>query len=121
MQRRGFDRAGYFVGYDYVFLGRRLRHGLRVYKLVLFDRRRAQYVERDDLDVENMWEVEGHYQPRIDGPIGTLQARMLHRDEAGLYHYFDASQPLLATGKPLFARETASDGTTKRRSAGGHD
>ena len=40
---RGFDRAGYFVGYDYVFLGRRLRHGLRVYKLVLFDRRRARY------------------------------------------------------------------------------
>jgi len=86
---RGFDRAGYFVGYDYVFLGRRLRHGLRVYKLVLFDRRRARFVERDDLDVEHMWEVEGHYQPRIDGPIGTLQARMLHRDEAGLYHYFE--------------------------------
>ncbi len=86
---RGFDRAGYFVGYDYVFLGRRLRHGLRVYKLVLFDRRRARYVERDDLDVETMWEVEGHYQPRIDGPIGALQARMLHRDEVGLYHYFE--------------------------------
>ena len=43
LQRSGFDRAGYFVGYDYVFLGRQLRHGLRVYKLVLFDRHRAHY------------------------------------------------------------------------------
>ena len=85
----GFDRVGYFVALDYVFLGRRLRHGLRVYKLVLFDRHRARYVERDDLDVENMWEVEGHYQPRIDGQVGSLQARMIHRDEGGLYDYFE--------------------------------
>lgn len=85
----GFDKAGYFVGLDYVFLGRRLRHGLRVYKLVLFDRRRARYLERDDLDVANMWEVEGHYQPKIDGPVGSLRGRILHRDEVGLYHYFE--------------------------------
>lgn len=86
---RGFDRAGYFVGYDYVFLGGRLRHGLRVVKLVLFDRRRARYLERDDLDVEHMWEVEGHYQPTIEGSVGTLRERMLHRDHADLYHYFE--------------------------------
>jgi glycosyltransferase involved in cell wall biosynthesis len=86
---RGFDRVGYFVRYDYVFLGRRLGHGLRVLKLVLFDRRRARFAERDDLDVEHMWEVEGHYQPMIDGPVGTLRARMVHRDHADLYHYFE--------------------------------
>ena len=85
----GFDRTGYFVGLDYVFLGRRLRHGLRVYKLVLFDRHRARYFERDDLDVANMWEVEGHYQPRIDGSVGMLRERIVHRDEVGLYHYFE--------------------------------
>jgi glycosyltransferase involved in cell wall biosynthesis len=84
----GFGKAGYFVGYDYVFLGQRLGHGLRVFKLVLFDRRRARYLECDDLDVEHMWEVEGHYQPTIDGPVGTLRGRMLHSDHADLYHYF---------------------------------
>lgn len=84
----GFDMAGYFVGYDYVFLGRQLGHGLRVFKLVLFDWRRARYVERDDLDVEHMWEVEGHYQPMIDGAVGTFRERMVHRDHADLYHYF---------------------------------
>lgn len=89
MAAAGFDKAGYFVGYDYIFLGRRLRHGLRIYKLVLFDRERAVYLEHDDLDVENMWEVEGHYQPRIDGPVGALRQRMLHDDHEDLFHYFD--------------------------------
>jgi glycosyltransferase involved in cell wall biosynthesis len=89
LARSGFDAAGYFVRVDYVFLGKRLRHGLRVYKLVLFDRRRGRYRPRDDLDVHNMWEVEGHYQPIIDGLVGTLESRIVHRDDTDLYHYFE--------------------------------
>ena len=81
--------AGYFVGYDYVFLGRVLRHGHRVYKLVLLNRHKARFPERDDLDVANMWEVEGHYQPQVDGRVGTLRARMRHEDHASLFHYFE--------------------------------
>ena len=60
-----------------------------MFKLVLFDRRRARYVPIDDLDVEHMWEVEGHYQPTVDGRVGTLRGRMLHRDHDDLYHYFE--------------------------------
>jgi glycosyltransferase involved in cell wall biosynthesis len=85
----GFGKAGYFVGYEYVFMDRRLRHGLRVYKLVLFDRDRTRYRERDDLDAENMWEVEGHYQPEVNGAVGVLRRRMVHDDRAGMYHYFE--------------------------------
>jgi glycosyltransferase involved in cell wall biosynthesis len=85
----GFSKAGYFVGYDNVFLGRRLQHGFRVYKLVLFNRHRARYVALDDLDVVNAWEVEMHYQPRIEGAVGTLRERMVHDDQAGLYGYFE--------------------------------
>jgi glycosyltransferase involved in cell wall biosynthesis len=81
--------AGHFVGYDYVFLGRVLRHGHRVYKLVLLNRHKARFPERDDLDVANMWEVEGHYQPHIEGSIGVLKQRMLHNDHASLFHYFE--------------------------------
>jgi len=81
--------AGYFVGLDYRFLGRTLRHGERVHKLVLFDRTRGLFEERDDLDAENMWEVEGHYQPRIDGSVGTLQSPLVHDDHDSLYHYFE--------------------------------
>lgn len=81
--------AGYFVGYDYVFLGRVLRHGHRVYKLVLLNRHKARFPERDDLDVANMWEVEGHYQPQVEGSTAVLRGRMRHDDHATLYHYFD--------------------------------
>jgi glycosyltransferase involved in cell wall biosynthesis len=80
--------AGYFVPYDYVFIGRRLRHGHRVHKLVLLRRSRARFREVDDLDVENMWEVEGHYQPTIDGTVGTLRTAMIHDDHQTLFEFF---------------------------------
>ncbi|MFP3345686.1 hypothetical protein R0J87_24705, partial [Halomonas sp. SIMBA_159] len=41
------------------------------------------------LDAQNMWEVEGHYQPVIDGTTSVLKARMLHADHDSLFHYFD--------------------------------
>jgi glycosyltransferase involved in cell wall biosynthesis len=81
--------AGYFVSLDYRFLGRTLQHGQRVDKLVLFHRTRGRFEERDDLDAENMWEVEGHYQPRIDGSVGRLEASLVHDDHDSLYHYFE--------------------------------
>jgi glycosyltransferase involved in cell wall biosynthesis len=81
--------TGYFVGLDYRFLGRTLQHGQRVYKLILFDRTRGRFEEHDDLDASNMWEVEGHYQPRIDGSVGTLASRLLHDDNDSLFHYFE--------------------------------
>jgi glycosyltransferase involved in cell wall biosynthesis len=81
--------AGYFVGYDYVFLGRTLRHGQRVFKLVLFDRHLGRFEPVDDLEAENMWEVEGHYQPCIDGPTATLGHSMIHTDHDSLFHFFD--------------------------------
>jgi len=80
--------AGYFVGYDYAFTGKVLKHGHRVYKLVLFDRRKGRFLDYDDLDAANMWEVEGHYQPSIEGKTAVLKSRMLHNDHEDLYHFF---------------------------------
>ena len=80
---------GYFVSYHYRFMGRTLEHGHKVQKLVLFNRHRGRFVDYDDLDVSNMWEVEGHYQPIIDGSVGMLKSPMLHADHDDLYHYFD--------------------------------
>lgn len=84
----GPKHAAYFVGYDYVFTGRVLKHGHRVYKLVLFDRKRGRFIDYDDLNAKNMWEVEGHYQPEIKGTTGVLKSRMLHNDHDTLFHYF---------------------------------
>jgi glycosyltransferase involved in cell wall biosynthesis len=81
--------GGAFVGFDYVFCGKRLSHGHRVYKLVLLPRSRSRFLDYNDLDVANMWEVEGHYQPQVNGPVFLLKGRMAHHDHDGLYHYFD--------------------------------
>ena len=83
------DTAGWFIGLDYVWLGRVLRHGTTMFKLALFDRYRGRFGEWDDLDAERMWEVEGHYQPVVNGPKATLKARLLHDDHDRLYDWFE--------------------------------
>lgn len=80
---------GYFIGLDYVFLGRTLCHGHRVQKLALVDRRHTYFAECNDLDVANMWEVEGHYQPIVEGEVASLEGRIEHCDHDDLFHYFE--------------------------------
>ncbi|MHB8644064.1 MAG: glycosyltransferase family 2 protein [Gaiellaceae bacterium] len=80
--------AGYFITLDYVFLGRVLRHGHQVKKLALFNRARGRFVDYPDLNATNMWEVEGHYQPAIEGPTVALRGRIRHEDHDSLYEWF---------------------------------
>ncbi|WP_246572234.1 glycosyltransferase family 2 protein [Kineosporia corallincola] len=80
--------AAYDVELDYWFLGRMLRHGHRVTKRVLLDRTRAEWPHVDDLGVKNMWEVEGHYQPTVNGTVGRLTGTLQHNDRDPLFDYF---------------------------------
>lgn len=82
------DVVGWFAGLDYVWEGRVLRHGDRMWKLVLFQRAKGRFVEWRDLDASNMWEVEGHYQPVIDGGTARLVSPLLHNDHDDLYDWF---------------------------------
>lgn len=81
--------AGYFVSYDYVFMGRVLKHGQRVYKLVFHDRTKARFIEQDDLAAKTTGDQEVHVHPRIEGSVGVLRHRMLHNDHDSLHHYMD--------------------------------
>jgi glycosyltransferase involved in cell wall biosynthesis len=87
--RRGPSHSGYFVSYDYKFMDKVLAHGHRYEKLVLLHKRRAEFLDYDDLEAVNMWEVEGHYQPKVHGTIGKLGHRMIHSDAESLFHYFE--------------------------------
>nr|WP_269329371.1 glycosyltransferase family 2 protein [Kineosporia babensis] len=82
------EHVAYDVELDYWFMGRMLRHGHRVTKRVLLDRTRAAWPHVDDLGVKNMWEVEGHYQPTINGSIGRLNGTLHHNDRDPLFDYF---------------------------------
>jgi glycosyltransferase involved in cell wall biosynthesis len=103
------QQAGYFVELDYRFLGRTLRHGQRVHKLVLFDRTCGRFEELDDLDAANMWEVEGHYQPRISGSVGKLKSALLHDDHDSLFNYFDRHNRY-SDWEATLQRKASSDG-----------
>ena len=85
----GPRHAGYFIEGRPVFLGRRLRFGARNRKLALFDRRRAHFPPVPDLDVATMWEVEGHYQPLIDGTVGRLRHSLDHADDKPVAAWFE--------------------------------
>jgi len=86
---RGPSAAAYSIQLDYVFEGRRLRFGQRVEKIALFRRSAGRFVDLSDLHVDRMWEVEGHYQPVIDGELGRLRGRLLHHDHDSLFSYFE--------------------------------
>jgi glycosyltransferase involved in cell wall biosynthesis len=110
---RGPDKAGYTVAYRYWFLGRFLRHGHKIHKLVLFRRGKGYFRRLDDLDLASKSEVELHYQPTIDGSVGRLDAEMLHRDIEDLFHFFerhnvysDWEALLRTTGQRLGSEDT---------------
>lgn len=83
--------AGFFVKGQYVWNGAVLRHGLRNNKLALINRKKIAFPVIDDLDIDGMGEIEGHYQPvrkaGFEGDvIGQIAAPLLHyayEDEAG--------------------------------------
>ncbi|MGH1397617.1 MAG: glycosyltransferase family 2 protein [Alphaproteobacteria bacterium] len=74
--------AGFFVDGRYVWNGKMLRYGLRNSKLCLMDRGRMEFPVVDDLGLDGMGEIEGHYQPVLkDGVcarIGRLREYLVH-------------------------------------------
>lgn len=81
--------AAFFVSSRPVWLGRQLRHGTPYRKIALMRRDRAAFPVCDDLHVARMWEVEGHYQPAIQGPVGHLHHVLVHADGKPPSAWFD--------------------------------
>ncbi len=80
--------ASYDIELEYYFAGNLLKHGHRVMKRALVDKRRCQFPVIDDLGVAMMWEVEGHYQPVSRGSVGRLHGHLIHDDVDPLFDYF---------------------------------
>jgi glycosyltransferase involved in cell wall biosynthesis len=105
--------AGYFVRLAYSFLGRELRHGQPVLKLVLLDRRRSRFLDVGDDAAVTAGDVEVHNQPHVDGPTGALRTPLRHDDHEPLFHFFDRHNRwsdwealLLREGRLVDPRET---------------
>jgi len=76
----GPARRGYVIRGRPWLAGRRLRFGQANAKHMLLDRRAATFPDAQDHDIAAMWEVEGHYPPRIDGAVGCLRQPLQHGD-----------------------------------------
>ena len=71
--------AGEFL-IEYYFAKQKLRFGYKPKKMSLFRKGKVKFPEQDDLDISSAWEVEGHYQPKIDGDLYTFKNRLIHND-----------------------------------------
>lgn len=80
---------GYYIDGRPVVRGRPLRFGAWNRKLALLNRHRTRFPDVPDLDVAAMWEVEGHYQPMIDGTVGRLRRPMDHADGKPPFAWFE--------------------------------
>lgn len=85
-QPTGF--TAYEIPLEYHFLGKKLSYGYQVKKISLLNRHKSWFQEFEDLHISNMWEVEGHYQPRTSGTVGKLSAKIVHQDPDPLFDYF---------------------------------
>lgn len=81
--------AAYFISSRPVWLGRQLRFGTPYRKIALMRRDCAAFPLCDDLHVARMWEVEGHYQPVVHGPVGRLRQPLIHADAKPPSAWFD--------------------------------
>ncbi|MFG1927803.1 glycosyltransferase family 2 protein [Cryptosporangium sp. NPDC048952] len=113
--------AAFDVDLRYHFLRRELRYGHRVTKRVLVNRHLTTWPRVDDLGISTMWEVEGHYQPQVDGPVGKLSAKFTHDDRDPLYDYFARHNRYSDWEAHLKARSTTPAGgdPNQHRSRGG--
>lgn len=85
---RGPGADGYFIKGVYVWMGRRLRFGMTNNKLCLFKKSAFAFPPVNDLDIEGMGEIEGHYQPvpikgRDGVRIAGLDNPVIHHNRKG--------------------------------------
>lgn len=75
------------VSLDYHFGGRRLRFGKRPKKMIVLRSGHCRF-PKEAASGPHDWEVEGHYQPEVDGVVKTCRARLTHADEDPLFDWF---------------------------------
>ena len=81
--------SAFDIPLDYVFAGRTLQYGHRVVKRALVRLGQVNFPVIDDLHAPGMGELEGHYQPAVQGRVSRLTGRLRHDDKDPLRTWFD--------------------------------
>lgn len=80
--------SAYDVPITYYWRKRRLQHGQTVYKRSFLRTGHCSFPTIPDLAAKGITEVEGHYQPMVDGAIGITRGRILHDDPDPVTDWF---------------------------------
>ncbi|HEY7152863.1 MAG TPA: methyltransferase domain-containing protein [Gemmataceae bacterium] len=82
--------VGYYLPYQIIFLGRKLRFGdTQLWKLALIRKGHAHYEKRLEDQDASMQDMEIHEHVVADGPTGRLRCPVRHENINNLAHYID--------------------------------
>lgn len=77
---------GYNIQFENYFMGKKLRYGYGFHKSALFKKSKGAY-EKIDEDLWSHLDMEVHEHPIIEGKVGVIKAKVVHKDFKNLDHY----------------------------------
>lgn len=77
---------GFTIQFQNYFMGKKLRHGYGFKKSALFKKSKGAY-EKIDEDLWSHLDMEVHEHPIIEGKVGIINAKVVHKDFKNLDHY----------------------------------
>lgn len=93
------------VPFIYTFMGKRLKFGDPVRKLILFKHKKTRYKEeKNNLELSGM-DQEVHEHPIIKGKIGKLKGKIIHNDFKGMNSYIERHNKYSSWEAELINRE----------------
>jgi glycosyltransferase involved in cell wall biosynthesis len=77
---------GFTVQFQNYFMGRKLKYGYGFKKSALFKKSKGAY-EKIDEDLWSHLDMEVHEHPIIQGKVGLIESKVIHKDFKNLDHY----------------------------------
>lgn len=77
---------GFTIQFENYFMGKKLRYGYGFQKSALFKKSKGAY-EKIDEDLWSHLDMEVHEHPIIEGKVGVIKAKVVHKDFKNLEHY----------------------------------
>lgn len=77
---------GYTIQFENYFMDKKLRYGYGFSKSALFKKSKGAY-EKIDEDLWSHLDMEVHEHPIIEGAVGVIKAKVIHKDFKNLEHY----------------------------------
>ncbi len=79
---------GFYINYSIYFLGKKLKGGVKMKKLSLFQANSGNYEKIEEESWSNL-DMEVHEHPIINGQLGSIKSEIDHKDFNGIKRYIE--------------------------------